>query len=152
MIQEFPSVQLPEHWVWMNDWRIDQCETVDEDGWAYGHDYASLKNWPPPSAYDKASTTVRRRRWIRSRQCKDDIKHLYIPLGILEPHSSVPCPVGSLRSGVPDYIVQVKVVNPHFFLVVIGMGKTFYSRMFLSIMHLYIRISLSRLNKYGERN
>lgn len=144
-------MQLPEHWVWMNDWRIDRCETVDEDGWAYGHDYMSLRNWPPPSANDKTSTSVRRRRWIRSRQRKDDIKHLCIPLGILEPHSSVPCPVESLRSGVPDYIVQVKLVK-HFFLVVIDMEQTFYSRMSLFIMHLYTYISLSRLNNYGERN
>lgn len=51
-------------------WTVDKSQFVDADGWAYGPDYQSLK-WPPnsPKSGTKSTRdTVRRRRWIRTRQ------------------------------------------------------------------------------------
>lgn len=106
--KEFPKVPLPQGWVWTTDWRLDRAGGVDQDGWAYSYDFRTLKNWPPASGYEKAATNVRRRRWVRSRQRKESNKNLYLSLGTVEPHSTVACPLESLRSGSLDYIIQVR--------------------------------------------
>ena len=111
-MQDFPEIPLPEGWVWMTDWRLDRTGSVDDDGWTYANDFSMLKGWPPStgSRYEKGSMFVRRRRWTRSRHRKDSTKNLVISLGTLEPHSTVACPIESLRSGGPDYVVQVRFV------------------------------------------
>lgn len=106
--KEFPQLPLPDGWVWMTDWQVDKTEVVDYDGWAYSNDFHALRDWPPTSTCDKNTSFVRRRRWVRSRQRKDSSKNLLISLGVLEPHSSVACPIETLRTGGPDYVVQVK--------------------------------------------
>ncbi|KAG0557949.1 hypothetical protein KC19_11G167800 [Ceratodon purpureus] len=108
--KDFPEIPLPEGWVWMTDWRLDRTGSVDDDGWTYANDFSMLKGWPPStgSRYEKGSMFVRRRRWTRSRHRKDSTKNLVISLGTLEPHSTVACPIESLRSGGPDYVVQLK--------------------------------------------
>lgn len=92
----------------MTDWQVDKTEVVDYDGWAYSNDFHALRDWPPTSTCDKNTSFVRRRRWVRSRQRKDSSKNLLISLGVLEPHSSVACPIETLRTGGPDYVVQVR--------------------------------------------
>ncbi|XP_017974971.1 PREDICTED: uncharacterized protein LOC18603726 [Theobroma cacao] len=67
--KDFFEPPLPKGWQWISTWTIDKSQFVDEDGWAYGPDYQSLR-WPPTSSksYIKSGHDVRRRRWIRTRQ------------------------------------------------------------------------------------
>lgn len=69
-MKEFYEPPLPPGWQWTSTWNIDKCQFVDNDGWAYGTDFNSLK-WPPTSSKSctkSAADVVRRRRWIRSRK------------------------------------------------------------------------------------
>ncbi|KAL8205058.1 hypothetical protein R6Q57_010681 [Mikania cordata] len=65
----FYEPPLPPGWAWTSAWRIDKSDLVDMDGWAYGHDYQTLK-WPPTlqNSSKSAQDNVRRRRWTRTRQ------------------------------------------------------------------------------------
>ncbi|XWS14258.1 hypothetical protein CRYUN_Cryun36dG0107400 [Craigia yunnanensis] len=68
--KDFFEPPLPNGWQWISTWTIDKSQFVDEDGWAYGPHYQSLR-WPPTSSklHIKSShDVVRRRRWIRTRQ------------------------------------------------------------------------------------
>lgn len=94
----------------MSDWRLDRTGAVDNDGWAYAHDFDALKDWPhTTSVCEKGLTCVRRRRWVRSRHRKDSTRNLVISLGALEPHCTVSFPIESLRPGGIDYVVQVRI-------------------------------------------
>lgn len=106
-MQEFPQFSVPNGWVWTSDWRVDRSGAVDQDGWAYAIDFFTLMDWPPASSGEEATIFVRRRRWIRSRQRKENNKNMVISLGTLEPHSTVACPIASLRPGGVDYVFQV---------------------------------------------
>ncbi|KDP27978.1 hypothetical protein JCGZ_19058 [Jatropha curcas] len=66
---DFFEPSLPSGWQWTSAWIIDKSAPVDDDGWAYGPDFHSLK-WPPTpkSGIKSAPDIVRRRRWIRRRQ------------------------------------------------------------------------------------
>lgn len=62
---------LPHGWQWMSTWTVDKSDFVDENGWAYGSDFQSLRRWPPTSSKSgikPSNNVVRRRRWIRSRR------------------------------------------------------------------------------------
>ncbi|KAL8484750.1 hypothetical protein ACS0TY_027161 [Phlomoides rotata] len=72
--REFIEPPLPPGWKWASTWAVDKSQFVDSDGWAYGPDYLSLK-WPPnspKSGTKSARDSVRRRRWIRTRQGTDE--------------------------------------------------------------------------------
>ncbi|KAJ0034329.1 hypothetical protein Pint_24264 [Pistacia integerrima] len=71
---EFFEPPLPPGWRWTSAWTVAKSQFVDDDGWAYGPDYQSLK-WPPTSAKShmkSAYDVMRRRRWIRTRQVVTD--------------------------------------------------------------------------------
>ncbi|XP_062178337.1 uncharacterized protein LOC133883124 isoform X2 [Alnus glutinosa] len=68
--KDFFEPRLPSGWKWTSTWTTDKCQFVDNDGWAYGPDFNSLK-WPPTSSRSctkSAVDVVRRRRLIRTRQ------------------------------------------------------------------------------------
>ncbi|XVF38939.1 hypothetical protein REPUB_Repub20aG0145800 [Reevesia pubescens] len=68
--KDFFEPPLPNGWKWISTWTLDKSQFVDEDGWAYGPDYQSLR-WPPTSSKSHIKSghdVVRRRRWIRTRQ------------------------------------------------------------------------------------
>ncbi|XP_059444630.1 uncharacterized protein LOC132176414 [Corylus avellana] len=68
--KDFFEPRLPSGWKWTSTWTTDKCQFVDNDGWAYGPDFNSLK-WPPTSSKSctkSAVDVVRRRRLIRTRQ------------------------------------------------------------------------------------
>lgn len=70
VLKDFFEPRLPSGWKWTSTWTTDKCQFVDNDGWAYGPDFNSLK-WPPTSSKfctKSAVDVVRRRRWIRTRQ------------------------------------------------------------------------------------
>lgn len=72
--KEFTEPPLPPGWKWASAWAVDKSQFVDTDGWAYGPDYPSLK-WPPNSPKSGTKSprdSVRRRRWIRTRQGTDE--------------------------------------------------------------------------------
>lgn len=52
-------------WTW-DKWRIDMYENVDPDGWSYSFSFKS-KRWYGSSIW--FHSFVRRRKWIRQRQC-----------------------------------------------------------------------------------
>ncbi|KAK1591812.1 hypothetical protein Q3G72_014066 [Acer saccharum] len=67
---DFFEPPLPPGWQWTSTWTIDKSQFVDNDGWAYGPDFESLR-WPPTSSKSSmksAHDVMRRRRWIRTRQ------------------------------------------------------------------------------------
>ncbi|KAG8658937.1 uncharacterized protein LOC110610326 isoform X2 [Manihot esculenta] len=66
---DFFEPSAPPGWQWTSSWIIDKSSPVDDEGWAYGPDFNSLK-WPPTSKSCTKSNldVVRRRRWIRRRQ------------------------------------------------------------------------------------
>ncbi|XP_024403056.1 uncharacterized protein [Physcomitrium patens] len=106
--KDLTQLSLPDGWVWISDWRLDRTGKVDHDGWGYASDFHAFKGWPPIGNFEKGTMLVRRRRWIRTKLRKDGTKNMVISLGTLEPHCSVACPIGSLRPGGSDYVVQVK--------------------------------------------
>lgn len=106
-MQDLTQLSLPDGWVWISDWRLDRTGKVDHDGWGYASDFHAFKGWPPIGNFEKGTMLVRRRRWIRTKLRKDGTKNMVISLGTLEPHCSVACPIGSLRPGGSDYVVQV---------------------------------------------
>ncbi|XVE82332.1 hypothetical protein DITRI_Ditri15bG0139900 [Diplodiscus trichospermus] len=68
--KDFFEPPLLNGWQWISTWTIDKSQFVDEDGWAYGPGYESLR-WPPTSSKSlikSGKDVVRRRRWIRKRQ------------------------------------------------------------------------------------
>lgn len=70
VVKDFFEPPLPDGWKWASGWSIDKSQFVDDDGWAYGPDYQSLK-WPLKSLKSGTKSTVdfvRRRRWIRTRE------------------------------------------------------------------------------------
>lgn len=69
-MKDFFEPRLPSGWKWTSTWTTDKCQFVDNDGWAYGPDFNSLK-WPPTSSKSctkSAVDVVRRRRLIRTRK------------------------------------------------------------------------------------
>lgn len=68
------EVDLPNmDWQWIDDWNVDCSSStilVDSEGWSYALHFNSSEWYPKPSPL----TYVRRRRWKRTRKCKDDIK------------------------------------------------------------------------------
>ncbi|TPX75968.1 hypothetical protein CcCBS67573_g02756 [Chytriomyces confervae] len=93
-IANLTSAQLPKHFFWLTDWRIDlsivpseepnDCGT-DDEGWRYARGAAGKSvphiprnNWVSsmsllPAAASFGSNTVRRRRWIRVRKRRLDV-------------------------------------------------------------------------------
>lgn len=69
ILKDFFEPSAPPGWQWTSSWIIDKSSPVDDEGWAYGPDFNSLK-WPPTSKSCTKSNldVVRRRRWIRRRQ------------------------------------------------------------------------------------
>ncbi|KTW25867.1 hypothetical protein T552_03141 [Pneumocystis carinii B80] len=58
-------------WTW-DKWRIDMYGNVDSDGWSYGFSFKS-KRWYGTSFW--FHSFVRRRKWVRQRQCCfDDLR------------------------------------------------------------------------------
>lgn len=104
---------LPPGWIWNTDWIIDKAGYVDDDGWAYGPDFHSLR-WPPNSLRSCKKLTfdfVRRRRWVRSRQRvpENSQGHCREAISILQPGGCIPLPF-TYTSAQTDYCVQVR---PH---------------------------------------
>ncbi|KAK8671255.1 hypothetical protein V6N13_037855 [Hibiscus sabdariffa] len=113
--KDFFEPPLPNGWQWISTWTIDKSRFVDEDGWAYGPDYQSLR-WPPTSlkSHVKSNHGVRRRRWIRKRQqiaeqTKSCINSDYT---IISPGSSTVLPWGSTSKG-SDQCLRIRPYVDH---------------------------------------
>ncbi|KAK8661863.1 hypothetical protein V6N13_091452 [Hibiscus sabdariffa] len=100
--KDFFEPPLPNGWQWISTWTIDKSHFVDEDGWAYGPDYQSLR-WPPTSlkSHVKSDYGVRRRRWIRKRQqiAEQGKSCINSDYTIISPGSSTVLPWGSTSKG-----------------------------------------------------
>lgn len=82
---------------------------MDNDGWAYGSDYQSLK-WPPTSSKSRTKSSVdfaRRRRWIRTRQQIVSDTNMDNVVTTLSPGSSAVLPWKSMRRE-SDLCLQVR--------------------------------------------
>jgi vacuolar protein sorting-associated protein 13A/C len=107
--KDFFEPALPSGWVWASSWTIDKSQHVDTDGWFYGSEYHSLK-WPPTStkASSKSSSdSVRRRRWVRTRELVIDVSNAYNVADALTPGSSAILPWKSM-SKIFNNILQVR--------------------------------------------
>ncbi|KAJ3125454.1 hypothetical protein HK098_000268 [Nowakowskiella sp. JEL0407] len=62
------SIQLPPTWEWVSKWMVDNNGDVDQDGWSYSFAFTSA-NW---SGNPSVTSYVRRRKWIRMRQPKNE--------------------------------------------------------------------------------
>ncbi|KAG2726780.1 hypothetical protein I3760_01G128300 [Carya illinoinensis] len=114
--KEFYEPPLPPGWQWTSTWNIDKCQFVDNDGWAYGTDFNSLK-WPPTSSKSctkSAVDVVRRRRWIRSRKKspEQDINSMKNNFATISPGASTVLPWRS-RSKDSDQCLQVRPSVDH---------------------------------------
>ncbi|XP_022721975.1 uncharacterized protein LOC111279261 isoform X3 [Durio zibethinus] len=96
--KDFFEPPLPNGWKWISTWTIDKSQFVDEDGWAYGPDYRSLR-WPltSKSHIKSGHDVVRRRRWIRTRQqiAEQDKSCLKSDFTTISPGCSTVLPWGS---------------------------------------------------------
>ncbi|KAL5700718.1 hypothetical protein ACHQM5_026131 [Ranunculus cassubicifolius] len=107
--KEFFEPPLPPGWRWTSTWIVDRSQFVDGDGWAYGSDYQSLK-WPPissKSSKKSADDSVRRRRWIRTRQQLVSDNSMDNTITALSPGSSAVLPWKSMRRE-SDQCLQVR--------------------------------------------
>ncbi|KAK8983318.1 hypothetical protein V6N11_073414 [Hibiscus sabdariffa] len=99
--KDFSDPPLPDGWQWISAWTIDKSQFVDEDGWAYGPDYQSLR-WPlTTSKLHGKSCHVRRRCWIRKRQqiVEQGRSCISSDFTIISPGSSTVLPWGSTSRG-----------------------------------------------------
>ena len=102
---------LPSGWIWITDWTIDKAGYVDDDGWAYGPDFQTLR-WPPNSMRSCKKSPfdfIRRRRWCRSRQQLTGNDQL-LPkqfISIVEPGGNIPISLDSILSE-REYCLQVR--------------------------------------------
>ncbi|KAA8527969.1 hypothetical protein F0562_035162 [Nyssa sinensis] len=114
--KDFFEPPLPSGWTWASTWTIDKSQFVDIDGWAYGPDYPSLKNWPPPSKSCTKSSldSVRRRRWIRKRQQVNEqrINNMNNVVDAISPGSSTVLPWRSLAKD-SEHCLQVRPFVAH---------------------------------------
>lgn len=106
--KDFFEPPLPPGWQWASTWTIEKSQLVDDDGWAYGPDFQTLK-WPPSSSrsHMKSTTdTARRRHWIRTRQLAtaQEINCLKSGYTSLSPGSSSPLPWGSTSKDSNQYL------------------------------------------------
>ncbi|CEG37697.1 uncharacterized protein PHALS_05756 [Plasmopara halstedii] len=73
---EKPEGDLTAGYEWVTDWEIDQNYTaVDRDGWTYAADFVEIVRLLGDDlshASRHPTDAVRRRRWIRYRQCVDE--------------------------------------------------------------------------------
>lgn len=73
---EKPEGDLPAGHEWVTDWEIDQNYTaVDRNGWTYAADFVEIVRLLGDDlshASRHPTDAVRRRRWIRYRQCVDE--------------------------------------------------------------------------------
>lgn len=94
---DFYEPPLPPGWTWTSAWTIDKSDSVDVDGWAYGRDYQTLK-WPPTpqNASKSPQDSVRRRRWIRTRQKDTTEQETENTIRVLGPGSSFVLPWRSM--------------------------------------------------------
>ena len=72
---ELPVAVLPPGWQWIIQWQVDKSHSygsLDNDGWSYANTFENLiectKNRCLSSEIGRLSV-VRRRRWIRYREC-----------------------------------------------------------------------------------
>lgn len=108
ILKDFFEPPLPPGWQWASTWTIEKSQLVDDDGWAYGPDFQTLK-WPPSSSrsHMKSTTdTARRRHWIRTRQLAtaQEINCLKSGYTSLSPGSSSPLPWGSTSKDSNQYL------------------------------------------------
>eukprot|EP01138_Halocafeteria_seosinensis_P007051 gb/GECG01007210.1/.p1 GENE.gb/GECG01007210.1/~~gb/GECG01007210.1/.p1 ORF type:complete len:834 (+),score=148.72 gb/GECG01007210.1/:1-2502(+) len=66
------EVRLPnKSWYWLDDWSIEKGVDVDDNGWAYGENFADLNNSvvkrDAPRRMKGSNDAVRRRKWTRTR-------------------------------------------------------------------------------------
>ncbi|XP_059643008.1 uncharacterized protein LOC132284858 [Cornus florida] len=113
---DFFEPSLPLGWTWISKWTIDKPQFGDNDGWAYGPDYPSLK-WPPTSSKSSAKSaldSVRRRCWIRTRQTviKQGINNSNNVVGTIIPGSSTVLPWRSIAKD-SDCCLQVRPFVDH---------------------------------------
>ncbi|WOL14400.1 hypothetical protein Cni_G23180 [Canna indica] len=111
--KDFFEPPLPSGWKWTSPWKIDKCQYVDSDGWAYGTDFQNFK-WPPISSKSSSrspSDFVRRRRWTRTMQQlpeeKTDSRSRRNVIAVLSPGSSTYLPWTSMIKG-KDLCLQVR--------------------------------------------
>lgn len=105
------EVNLPPGWIWRTNWIIDKAGYVDDDGWAYGPDFQTLR-WPPNSMKSCKKSPfdfIRRRRWCRTRErtssCDEVVSRKI--LSVLHPGESVSIPLGYVLSPT-DFCLQVR--------------------------------------------
>ncbi|KAJ7562087.1 hypothetical protein O6H91_03G054700 [Diphasiastrum complanatum] len=106
--QVFPPGELPLGWAWTSDWYIDRTNSSDEDGWLYAFDFKNFNSAEQRSFSESSLSFVRRRQWIRTRQCTRKTGNTRIHIGILKSGESIPLPIASLRDSTQDYCVQVR--------------------------------------------
>ncbi|XP_042516642.1 uncharacterized protein LOC122090931 isoform X2 [Macadamia integrifolia] len=109
--KDFFEPPLPPGWKWTSTWTIDKSHCADQDGWAYGPDYQSIK-WPPnspKSGTKSAQDFVRRRRWIRIRQqvIDENVNSLKSTVAVIGPGSSTVLPWSSMAKD-SDLCLQVR--------------------------------------------
>ncbi|KAM5573225.1 hypothetical protein ABKV19_012985 [Rosa sericea] len=91
--QEFPTVELPPGWEWVDDWHLDMASIDTADGWVYAPDIKSLK-WPESFDPLRFVNYARQRRWIRNRKQSTTNQEIYV--GTLKPGDTIPLPLYGL--------------------------------------------------------
>ncbi|WOL09557.1 hypothetical protein Cni_G18310 [Canna indica] len=108
--REASTVQLPDGWVWVDDWHVDTRSVVTADGWVYAPDTEHL-NWPESSEQLNSVHYVRQRKWIRHKNYVPFKENKQISVGSLKPGDTIPLPLSGLSNPVLSYILQIRPEN-----------------------------------------
>ncbi|MCO5593423.1 hypothetical protein L7F22_047437 [Adiantum nelumboides] len=105
------EADLPQGWAWNTDWVIDKAGYVDDDGWAYGPDFQTLR-WPPNSMKSCKKSPfdfIRRRRWCRVRERTSDSDHVISRqvISVIQPGGSVSVPLSYILP-TTEFCLQVR--------------------------------------------
>ncbi|KAI5061209.1 hypothetical protein GOP47_0023714 [Adiantum capillus-veneris] len=105
------EADLSQGWVWSTDWVIDKAGYVDDDGWAYGPDFQTLR-WPPNSMKSCKKSPfdfIRRRRWCRVREQisnSDQVISRQV-ISVIQPGGSVSIPLSYILP-TTEFCLQVR--------------------------------------------
>ncbi|CAK8539544.1 unnamed protein product [Lathyrus sativus] len=105
-LQDFPEIDLPPGWEWVDDWHLDKKSTNTSDGWIYAPDIESLR-WPESFDPKDSSNSARQGKWLRNRKLiADDLKN-EISVGLLQPGEAAPLPLSCLTQSI-QYFLQLR--------------------------------------------
>ncbi|PNY06054.1 pleckstrin homology domain-containing protein, partial [Trifolium pratense] len=104
--QDYPEIDLPPGWEWIDDWHLDTKSINNSDGWIYAPDVESLR-WPESLDPKDSCNSARQRKWLRNRKLiVDDLKH-EISVGLLQPGEAAPLPLSGLTQSI-QYFLQLR--------------------------------------------